>query len=677
LKKFILIFILGVVFYSCNKTKVPNKNSDYKQIDSLLTKSYDISIDRDIRLKCANRVNQILDHKINDSINNEYLLSLSGKYFNLGEFEKYVNLSREVYKKSLESKDDLLKAKSLSYIADYHYYKFSNDSAYFYYSKAEKTYSKLQDKKNIDRLKFYKANILLYEKDFLGCETAIIDILKTIHNKKDYRLIYDCNISLGNSQEGLNNNEKALEYYNRSSQIVLKLKDDPQYQIILSQLYNFIGKIYQKQNINTNALEFFNKSLSYQDLKNSDSRIYSNIINNLGYSNFKLGNSIAKSQLDEAFRIREEIKDIPGIVSSKINLAEYYLSKNDSIKAFDFCSKAKTLAHENRIFEDELKSLQLLAKIHPKNDGEYNNRYIILSDSLQNNERATRNKFARIEFETDEIISEKNVIEAERNKISVQRWIILGFGLLAIAIIGLLYVTKIQHSKNKELQFEKDQQKANEEIYQLMLDQQSKIDEGRQKEKKRISQELHDGVMSRLTSTRLNLFILSKRNDEETIKKCLKHIDDIQNIEKEIRNISHDLSQDIFTGKDSFEMIIVSLFESQKQITSTDFFVSIDPSINWELIDSATKMNIYRICQEALQNIRKYANAKNGEINITQIESILEIEIRDDGVGFNTEKSKSGIGLKNMNSRIASINGQINIESSQDKGTLIKIAIPT
>ena len=666
-----------MISISCNQSKKNFENSNFKKIDSLLTKSYDISVDKKIRLKCADRVNEILDHKKNDSITNDYILSLAGKYYNLREFEKYVELSREVYKKSLNNNNYLFKAKSLSYIGDYHYNKFENDSAYFYYSKSEKIYKKLNDEKNINQLKYFKSSILFYEKDFIGCEVMVISILKSNDSKKNYRLIYDCSMLLGNALEGLNDNSKALDYYNRASKILLKLKNDPQFAMLQGQTSNFIGKIYQKQNNYSSSVAIFNDGLKFDNFKKSMPSLYANLKNNIGYSNFQLGISTAKIEFDEALRIREEINDIPGIVSSKINLSEYYLSKKDSLKAYDFCTTAKFLAHKNRIFEDELKSLRLLTKIKPKNDQEYNNRYISLSDSLQNNERATRNKFARIEFETDEIISEKNVIEAEKNKISTQRWLILGFGLFSLLTFGLLYITKMQHSKNKELQFEKNQQIANEEIYQLMLDQQSKIDEGRQKEKKRISQELHDGVMSRLTSTRLNLFILSKKNDEETIKKCLKHIDDIQNIEKEIRNISHDLSQDIFTGKDSFEMIIVSLFELHQQIDSSEFFVSIDPSINWELFESATKMNIYRICQEALQNIRKYANAKKIELNIAKTESEITFEIRDDGVGFNLEKSKSGIGIKNMNARITSINGQIKINSKPNFGTVIKMSIPT
>jgi signal transduction histidine kinase len=248
--------------------------------------------------------------------------------------------------------------------------------------------------------------------------------------------------------------------------------------------------------------------------------------------------------------------------------------------------------------------------------------------------------------------------------------------LFLILISILAYITKLQHTKNKELQFEKDQQIANEEIYQLMLDQQNKIDEGRQKEKKRISQELHDGVMSKLTSTRLNLFILSKKTDEETIKKCLMHIEGIQNIEKEIRSISHDLAQDIFSGKDSFKTIVAELFEQQKTISNVDCHLEIEDKINWDTIESTTKMNLYRIFQEALQNIHKYAKAKNIVASITKHNDTINVDITDDGVGFDVKKLKEGIGLKNMYSRIKTVQGTIDIESKIGKGTHINLIIP-
>ena len=674
MKKAFFTFFLILFFIYCTDKK-QNTISENNEIvvEGLLSKSFDINLNLKDRLQNADSLFQILQTRTNDSLTRFYYIKLANRYFNLQQQKKYREVCSIVYNYSVKSGDSLHLAKSLQYIGDYHYNLFVNDSAYFYYSKAEKLYKKLDNLVEVDRLKLYKANILFYEKDFSGCEAAIIDILKSVKNKNDYRLIYDCYITLGNALDGLNNSEKALEYYNKAFLITEKLNNDSQYILLKQQTYNYIGKIYQKDNFHLLAIDYFNKGLI---LDNTKSILYANLLNNLGYSKFKLSNKSAFKLLNTSLEIRNQLKSVPGVVSSKINLAEYFLKDKDTATAFANIKVAQNLAHNNHIYEDELKALRLLAKIDANNDSKYNNLFIKLTDSLYAKERAIRNKFARIEFETDEITVQKNTIEAEKNKISSQRWIILGFGIFFILIIGLLYVTKMQHAKNKELEFEKNQQKNNEEIYQLMLEQHNKMEEGRQAEKKRISQELHDGIMGKLSSTRLNLFVLSKKTDPETIQICLKHIDEIQLIEQEIRGISHNLLQDVFKTKDSFKMMMESLFESQQSISKVRFSLEIDPTIEWENIENKIKINIYRIFQEAIQNIHKYAKAKNCTAKISKEINHFYILIQDDGIGFDTEKEKSGIGLKNIRSRAKTIGGELDITSHFKLGTQLKLTIP-
>ena len=674
MKKALFIILSCLIFIRCNNNqKITIFEKDLKKIDFLLVKSYDVKLTPELRLQYSDSLFQILKKRENDSVTRFYLFKLSNRYFNLKKLEQYRSTSDYVYKLSLKKLDTFHIAKSFHYIGDYHYNQFVNDSAYFYYSKAEKYYQKLNITQDLYRIRLYKANISFYEKDFSGCEAAIIEILKSVKTKNDVRLIYDCYITLGNALDGLNNPEKALEYYNKAFLITKNLEKDPQYILLKQQTYNYIGKIYQKDNNHLLAIQYFKKGLILEDTK---SLLYANLLNNLGYSKFKLSDKSAVGLLTQSLTIRNQLKSTPGVVSSQINLAEYYLKNKDTVQAFAIIKQAKKQAHDHHIFEDELKSLTLLAKINPKQDSYYKNLFIKLTDSLYNNERAIRNKFARIEFETEEITNQKNNIEAEKNKIASQRWIILGFGLFFTLIIGLLYLTKIQHVKNTALEFEKKQQKSNEEIYQLMLQQQNKIEEGRQAEKKRISQELHDGIMGKLASTRLNLFVLNKKTDPETIKKCLLHIAEIQNIEKEIRSISHDLNKNIFDVKDSFKTIITNLFEDLNNLSAIKIQIEISEEINWETIESSIKMNLYRIFQEALQNIHKYAKATHVTANITKTEKNIHILIHDNGIGFNHKKTKSGIGIKNMKDRANIICATFKIKSSPENGTQIILIIP-
>ena len=95
----------------------------------------------------------------------------------------------------------------------------------------------------------------------------------------------------------------------------------------------------------------------------------------------------------------------------------------------------------------------MLTKLDKQKSSLYSNQYIKLNDSLQKEERAIRNKFARIQFETDEFIDENKRLNRERNLIVSIFGIALLFGFL-------LYIIRDQRSKNKELKFEQRQQKA-------------------------------------------------------------------------------------------------------------------------------------------------------------------------------------------------------------------------
>jgi signal transduction histidine kinase len=678
LKKIVLILLNIIIIFSCNKKKnnIDTSKSNIKKIDSLLLKANNTKLEKVSRIKYADSAVQLLNNKTNDSITRDYYFQLSNSYYNLDENQKNLVVCLKVNKLSEESKDSTGLARSYYFLGDHYYSRFTNDSAYYYFTKAEKIYRKIKITDNILRIQYYKAVILFYEKDFTGCETAIVNVLKGAKKENDVRLVYDCYIMLGNALDGLNYSDKAIEYYNKAYSITKDLENDSQYVSLKAQAYGYIGRLYQKNKNYTKSIIYLKDALEFGDFKTNNPLLYSSLINDLAFSRFKLGDSSSLNQLKEALKIRMSLNRVSGIIDSQIRLAEYFLNKKDYTQAYSFAHEAQQKAHYNNIFEDELKALELLAKIDPKNANNYNNRFIKLTDSLYNNERAVRNKFARIAFETDEITSERDTIQVEKNEIFTQLWMIVISGILIIALIVFAYFNRVQLAKNKELQYEQAQQKANEEIYKLMLEQQSKIDEGRKKEKKRISQELHDGIMSRLTSTRLNLFVLSKKTDEETIKKCLVHVADLQNIEKEIRTISHDLANDTFTKKDSYKLILENLIEQQKEINAAEYHLEIDSNINWDILDSNIKMHLYRITQECFQNIFKYAKANNVNIIIAKRDEKLKVEIIDDGVGFDIEKTKDGIGLKNMQSRMASVGGGFDIYSSPKRGTQISLFFP-
>jgi signal transduction histidine kinase len=85
---------------------------------------------------------------------------------------------------------------------------------------------------------------------------------------------------------------------------------------------------------------------------------------------------------------------------------------------------------------------------------------------------------------------------------------------------------------------------------------------------------------------------------------------------------------------------------------------------------------MYRILQEGLQNINKYAGAKNIQVEISGDSENVFLKIQDDGIGFDVNKKSKGIGMQNMISRTNDCQGIIDISSKKGNGTSIEITIP-
>jgi len=224
--------------------------------------------------------------------------------------------------------------------------------------------------------------------------------------------------------------------------------------------------------------------------------------------------------------------------------------------------------------------------------------------------------------------------------------------------------------------FKQQQQKANEDIYNLMISQQNTIETSRITEKKRVARELHDSVLGRMFGVRINLDSLNKINDEEGEQKRNNYLVELKNIEQDIRQISHDLNREKSELINNFVAIVENLFEEQKKTFSAKLVSNIDTEIAWESISNAVKINLYRIIQESLQNINKYANANTIKIELKKEFDNLFLEISDDGIGFNVKNAKKGIGLQNINYRTDECYGKLDIKSKKGEGTIVTVTVP-
>lgn len=354
---------------------------------------------------------------------------------------------------------------------------------------------------------------------------------------------------------------------------------------------------------------------------------------------------------------------------SDVYLSNYYISKGDSLSANLHAEWSLKLARQANAPDFYLTALTHAGSINPKKAPLYIQEFKRVNDSLLFAERTARNQYYKIQLETEEINQEKETALKQRTY-----FVIIALAVFLIAI--LIVIIARQRLKQKELRLQHAQQSANEEIYQLMLVQKTKEDEARQQEKKRIAMELHDGVMNKLTSTRLNLSVLSFKRDAVTVKNCLPHIEAIKTIENEIRNLTHNLNQKTILGSNSYEKLLTDLILELNQISAVEFGLAIDPTVNWEKTTDIQKMNLYRILQEAGQNINKHSEAKKAYIRLFLDGDKLCLTVTDDGIGIPANNPKNGIGLKNIKYRVKELNGKLNINSKVNQGTTLSISIP-
>ncbi len=602
----------------------------------------------------------------NDSVKNSNLAKIAYEGYQLKDSVFFLKANLEAQKLSIKLRDTFGIADTHWSYGMYYLEKELNDSAYFHYYEAFKYFQAIKHEYFAGKMLYNMAIIQKDVKDYTGSEVLTFQAISKFQKLKKPLDLYLCYNLLGVVLNEIQEFDNSIFYHNRAIENLENIKQTGTYK---EASLNNLGLVYHARKDYKEALEHYKKALQNESLRSQNINLYANIIDNLAYAKFLNGDT---SNLPQDFYIalfiRDSINYTSGVILSKLHLAEFYMKYADTTKALLNAEEAHKLAKEINNNRDVLASLQLLSALDTKNASRYFKNYAVLSDSLQVEERKIRDKFTRIRFETDAYIEETEMLSDQKLKISVA-------SVIAVLILSLMYFLKVQRTKNKELLFEKRQQKANEEIYSLMLKQQSSLEEGRLKERQRISEDLHDGVLGKIFGTRLALGFLNIKGDDEVITKHKLYVDELQNIEKEIRTISHELKNEILSSQTDFIKIVEDLLITQSEIGGFKFKI-INNKAAWDTIDNKIKINFYRIIQEAIQNINKYAKAKNVKIEFDLINNGISLNIEDDGIGFEGKNKSAGIGLKNMKSRVSILKGNFDIKSSVNMGTKISIFVP-
>ena len=461
---------------------------------------------------------------------------------------------------------------------------------------------------------------------------------------------------------------EALVYYNRSLKEASLAKSTS----LIANAYNNIGLVYEERGDYKRALAQYQFSLiEYRKIKEKLGESYS--LEYIGYVYFLMKNyPPAINNLEKSLTLRKEIKDNYGIAICLIELTEVYKDKGDLNMAIAYGEQAVAFS-KGINYPDMLQNgYLLLSKIYEENrkyEAAYSahKTYVLVKDSIFNVTKSKQIGELQTKYETEKKQQRISILNQENTIQKLTIMAIVATFVLSIFIAYLIY---------NRYRLKQDSRLNQEVILQQDLATKA-ILKAEENERKRISGELHDGLGQMFSAVKMNLSALADHiqfedaHGEEMFEKTLSLVDESC---KEVRVISHQMAPNI-------------LLKSGLDIAVRDFIDKIDArklKVNLsifglkERLDQNVEMVLYRVIQEAVNNVIKHAEASTLDIQLSKDGEGINVMIEDNGKGFDSSASQTleGIGLKNMRSRVEYLKGQVDFSSIQGAGTLVAIHIP-
>ncbi|AXT56618.1 hypothetical protein D1815_12905 [Aquimarina sp. AD1] len=652
-----LLICFVTVFINCNKNEETFKDKESLNNDivhNLIKDSENTSKSLEEKKYYLQEAFELTNKLPDNNEKIKLLHKISYSYYSFKEYEDYKQINYKALRISKKLSDSLTMAKSYGNIGIY-FRTISLDSSYKNFLEADRIYRNFDkvNKRNPESYAFAHGKILIdlaklskKVKDYSQSEDLTIRAIKKFLLSKNESYLPLSYNNLGIIAKQLSQYKDAINYYEKAVEYSRRTKKETFYVV---QSYNNIGVVHKNNRKYKEAEESFNKGLEYSDFLKKNPNTHSLLLDNLGYVKFLSGkqSDSALYLLNKAYKIRNSVNDIKGIITNNLHYAEYYKSNNNDSLAILYGSKVKDaslLVNENT---ELLQAYNLLAQVSPPEQGrKYAMEYIKLNDSLTKRDNLFRDKFARIRFESENLEKENQQKSEEIQEVQNQNTVyLLGILLLATFIGFIIYFsrqrTKYLAQQNKIVEFQA--------AYETET---------------RISKRLHDEIGNDIFQVMMQY--QNDPHDPQITKKL---------------NTAYTKARDISRENSEFEVNETYLEELTDMLTNYTknniklVLRGID-KISWDTVDKNLKITIYRVLQELMTNMQKHSQADLVAIVFKNEKNKLLIKYSDNGVGIQKEDIKSKNGLRNTEKRMLAINGTIVFDSEKSKGFKAEIVIP-
>ena len=288
----------------------------------------------------------------------------------------------------------------------------------------------------------------------------------------------------------------------------------------------------------------------------------------------------------------------------------------------------------------------------------------------------------------------KNLIERESVKINAERGEVyttlrLGrLGVAAMTALSLLALMLYLRQRGAIEALRTDQQKAlvreRDQLEALARERTKQLTElarhlqtAREDERSRLARDLHDELGALLTAAKLDVARLKSRLPEITPEAAARmvHLNETLNSGIALkRRIIEDLRPSSLSN-----LGLVAALEIQSREFAEASGLKVVADFSPVKLRASSELTVYRLVQEALTNIAKYAKATEVHIRLTALPNGAEIAVIDNGIGFDTEVNRHGSahGLLGMRFRVEAEGGRMHLKSSPGNGTRISATMPS
>lgn len=518
------------------------------------------------------------------------------------------------------------------------------DSAYFYFDKSYVLNLKLKDSIGAGDRLMDMANIQKSLGDFNGGMITATEGLKYLEGTEEIESICGLYQTIAVCQKELGHYTDALRWSNK---IFTLLKTHTNHDVSETNLYVL-------KNTRANILALlgkFPKSLSILDsiahnTKDNDPTQYARAICNMGHYKWMQNPHNPESEvlLLNSLQIRQQLNSIPGLISSNIHLAEFYF-ENHKPKALAYAENAlnHSIALNNPVAI--LESLDLILPLKNALGQDVSEEAIYYSkvqNNLEKTKQAVRAIYAATKYDNDTLEKKNLTLLAQVAIKEKQNILALSASLILLILIIFVVYYKNQQKKREQL----------ETAYKTEL---------------RLSKKLHDELGNDIFYLMTQI---QNENKEMAASKDPQILEGLDSIYKRVRDISKEFTAidiGVNFGKEFFALLNSYGSPKTKIITkelATDY---------WNEVPAATKIEVFRVLQELLVNMKKHSNASLVAITCSQNKKQFNIKYVDNGVGFSPNENYSGNGIKNVENRMKGINGNITFDSKPNKGVSANI----